>query len=507
MARQQTQPQPPARMRYARLDYQVRASADADNEAERRVTGTASTATRDSYRERIHPASLERAIPEFMRNPAMLWQHDPKQPIGMWENVRRDGEAIVADGWVMPEEDKDDLADFAWKRIKRGVVRGLSIGFNADYYKDGAKDKDGVFWWGKPDGTGDLELKEISIVTLPANPDAVDLTVLRFDTSRPWEAMTQQCRAWGNLSAADIERALMLALGGSSDEVTLWVRELYEDYAIVSDWREEKTYRVEFAVVDGDVVVGERTEVSQLWVPVAVQQAASPQQSRKTIPSNLPLADEGLAWDGDAAETRVREWAGGDWAKYRKAFLWYDAEDAENYGAYKLPVGDIVDDELHAVWRGVAAAAAAMAGARGGVDIPDEDRTAVIATLKAYYKAFDKPWPENLSAETQQYKDVRWQADEPAIFEEQTLLRDVHTILTVKGRVEAVLSLSRHWAKSGRDLPAAALDGISNTYNAIGEMVDELCNQRLNAGTAQTVEDLLRGAFAEAYLGKEQREH
>ncbi len=497
MARQQTQPQPPARMRYARLDYQVRASADADNEAERRVTGTASTATRDSYRERIHPASLERAIPEFMRNPAMLWQHDPKQPIGMWEDVRRDGEAIVADGWVMPEEDKDDLADFAWKRIKRGVVRGLSIGFNADYSKDGAKDKDGTFWWGKPDGTGDLELKEISIVTLPANPDAVDLTVMRsmgFDVSAPWDTSTLVFPAWGSISAEQIERAIL----ADSQEPTVWVTELYEAYAILRNWTDETTWRVEYATEEGAVVVGARTQVSQIWVPV---------QNREAIQSNLPLADEGLAWDGDAAEARVREWAGDDWGKYRKAFLWYDAENAESASAYKLPVGDVIDGGLKAIWAGVVAATQAMAGARGGVDIPDEDRSAVIETLQAYYKAFDKPWPENLSAETQQYKDVRWQADEPAIFEEQTLLRDLHTILMVKGRVEAVRSLSRHWAKSGRALPATVLDGISSTYEVLGEMVDELCNQRLNAGTAQTVEDLLRGAFAEAYLGKEQRDN
>jgi HK97 family phage prohead protease len=481
------------------LRYSVRAEDSAEG---RPVIGTASSDALDSYRERIHVASLERAIPEFMANPVMLWQHDPDQPIGTWHEVGRENDAIVARGEIMPAEDEDQLADFVYKRVKRRVVKGLSIGFSADYQKDGAKDKDGTFWWGKPDGTGNLTLREISIVTLPANPDAVDLTVLRFDTSRPWEAMTQQCRAWGNLSAADIELALMRALGGSSDEVTFWVCELYEDYAIVRDWREEKSYRVAFAVVDGDVVVGERTEVAQIWVPVAVQQAASPQQSRKTIPSNLPLADEGLAWDGDAAETRVREWAGDDWAKYRKAFLWYDAEDAENYGAYKLPIGDIVDDELHAVWRGVAAAAAAMAGARGGVDIPDEDRTAVIATLKAYYKAFDKPWPENLSAETQQYKDVTWQADEPAIYEEQQVLLDVQTILSVRCKIDGVRSISRHWAKAGRALPAERLEELRATVSAIDEMADELCGPRSNEGTP-TAEAQLRQAIVRAYLGKE----
>ena len=43
---------------------------------------------------------------------------------------------------------------------------------------------------------------------------------------------------------------------------------------------------------------------------------------------DLPLAGRDHDWDGDAAEKRVREWAGaqdGPNAKYRDAHVWYDA--------------------------------------------------------------------------------------------------------------------------------------------------------------------------------------
>ncbi|MEM4462312.1 MAG: hypothetical protein QW695_05535 [Candidatus Bathyarchaeia archaeon] len=116
-----------------------------------------------------------------------------------------------------------------------------------------------------------------------------------------------------------------------------------------------------------------------------------------------PLADMDREWDADAAEMRIRKWASSDgsgdkdkidWSKYRRAFAWYDHENPENFGSYKLPHHDVVDGRLVTVWRGVVAAMAALMGARGGVDIPDEDRRAVYNHLRAHYEDFDREPPE-----------------------------------------------------------------------------------------------------------------
>jgi len=112
-----------------------------------------------------------------------------------------------------------------------------------------------------------------------------------------------------------------------------------------------------------------------------------------------PKAPEDRAWDADAAEQRIRRWAGGpdkeniDWAKYRRAFAWYDASDPENFGSYKLPHHDVIDGRLHVVWRGVAAAMQVLLGARGGVDIPEEDRRAVYNHLARHYRQFGREPP------------------------------------------------------------------------------------------------------------------
>jgi len=110
---------------------------------------------------------------------------------------------------------------------------------------------------------------------------------------------------------------------------------------------------------------------------------------------NLPIVEK--AWDAGAAKKRVAAWAGGDdmdWSKYAKAFLWFDSADRKKIGSYKLPYADVIDGSLKAVSRGIFAAAAAIQGARGGVDIPEGDIARIRAHLARYYKKMDKevPW-------------------------------------------------------------------------------------------------------------------
>ncbi|AEE47782.1 hypothetical protein [Cellulomonas fimi] len=115
---------------------------------------------------------------------------------------------------------------------------------------------------------------------------------------------------------------------------------------------------------------------------------------------DLPLADRDRAWDGDAAEKRVRAWAKAQDEpneKYRDAHVWYDADAKENFTSYKLLIADVVDGRLRAVPRAVFAAAAVMQGSRGGVDLPDKDRDRVKSHLAKYYAKLDDtpPWSDD----------------------------------------------------------------------------------------------------------------
>ena len=113
---------------------------------------------------------------------------------------------------------------------------------------------------------------------------------------------------------------------------------------------------------------------------------------------DLPLADRDRAWDGDAAESRVRRWADaedGPNERYRDAHVWYDAEKKDNFTAYKLLIADVVDGKLTAVPRGIMAAGNVMQGSRGGIDLPQDDIQRVKNHLAKYYDKMDDQAPWN----------------------------------------------------------------------------------------------------------------
>jgi hypothetical protein len=120
---------------------------------------------------------------------------------------------------------------------------------------------------------------------------------------------------------------------------------------------------------------------------------------------NLPLADRKRRWNGAAANKRVRKWAGAEEkpnARYRKAFVWYDASAPNKFGSYKLQIADIVDGRLRAVPRGIFAAAVVIEGGRGagrgrgrsGVALPRKDIPRVKSHLARYYRKMREtpPW-------------------------------------------------------------------------------------------------------------------
>jgi len=114
--------------------------------------------------------------------------------------------------------------------------------------------------------------------------------------------------------------------------------------------------------------------------------------------TDLPLADREKAWDAAPTEKRVRAWAGGEdnmnWNKYRQAFFWYDSEDPDLFGSYKLGYADIINNRLTAIPRGIFAVAGVLMGARGGVAIPEADILKVKSHVEKYYAKMSKEFED-----------------------------------------------------------------------------------------------------------------
>jgi hypothetical protein len=120
----------------------------------------------------------------------------------------------------------------------------------------------------------------------------------------------------------------------------------------------------------------------------------------------LPVhAKRDAEWDGDAAASRVLDWATGDDGTVDadalgRAFLYRDPDaDPATLTAYKLGFADVFDTgdgpRLEIVASGVYAVAGALSGARGGVDIPENEQEQIREHVDDLYEslatAFDDP--------------------------------------------------------------------------------------------------------------------
>lgn len=86
----------------------------------------------------------------------MLFQHDPKEPVGVWDRIVEDGFGLWVEGRLVPEVPR---ADALRRLIARGAVDGLSIGFRTVRATREPKSGHRRLW--------QIDLWEISIVTFP----------------------------------------------------------------------------------------------------------------------------------------------------------------------------------------------------------------------------------------------------------------------------------------------------------------------------------------------------
>ncbi|MCB1522114.1 MAG: HK97 family phage prohead protease [Hyphomicrobiaceae bacterium] len=91
----------------------------------------------------------------------MLFQHDPAQPIGVWDAIEEDAKGLFVRGRLTPDVAR---AREVLALMRAGAIDGLSIGFRALKARRDAKS--GIRRIEK------VDLWEISVVTFPMLPDA-----------------------------------------------------------------------------------------------------------------------------------------------------------------------------------------------------------------------------------------------------------------------------------------------------------------------------------------------
>jgi len=149
----------------------------------RKIKGFANTATIDRGKDLVLPDAFKSSIDKYMENPVMFYNHDWAVPVGTITDFK-----ISDDGLFVEAEVASDFAeaDKVWKLVDQGLVRSFSIGFRpvkSDY--DPETDVTVI---------KDMELLEVSIVTIPMNADS---TFTTMDGS--WKSIMFQPETGGDL--------------------------------------------------------------------------------------------------------------------------------------------------------------------------------------------------------------------------------------------------------------------------------------------------------------------
>lgn len=127
-----------------------------------KIAGYANTADKDRTGDVVIPQAWAKGVENFRRNPILLYQHDHSKPIGKIHNITVDKKGIFVEASVSEAAEKQHGVKTL---IQDGVLKSFSVGFRI---KDADFDKRTDTFLIK-----DLELLEISVVSVPANQNSL----------------------------------------------------------------------------------------------------------------------------------------------------------------------------------------------------------------------------------------------------------------------------------------------------------------------------------------------
>lgn len=133
----------------------------------------------------------------------MLYQHDAKQPIGVYDEIVEDDRGLRVKGRLALGTQRGREV---FELMKMGAIDGLSIGYKVDAKGYSYDDR------GKRRMLKEVDLMEISAVTFPMNPRARVQAVKSDRTVREWEEILRDAgdlsRQEAKVAAAAVAKSL-----------------------------------------------------------------------------------------------------------------------------------------------------------------------------------------------------------------------------------------------------------------------------------------------------------
>jgi len=136
-----------------------------------KIAGYANTTAKDRAGDIVTAEAWAKGVENYRRNPVLLYQHKHDCPIGRVDNIRVDKKGIYVEGAVSEAAEKNHGVQTL---IKDGALKSFSVGFRV---KDGKynREDDSML-------ITDVELLEISVVSVPCNQDSLFSIRKSFDS-------------------------------------------------------------------------------------------------------------------------------------------------------------------------------------------------------------------------------------------------------------------------------------------------------------------------------------
>ncbi len=125
----------------------------------------------DSYNDIVKKGAFTKTLNE-RKNVKMLWQHDSREPIGVFTKVYEDDIGLVVEGKISLDVQRGKEA---YALLKMDAIEGLSIGYSTIVSEYDSKTDIREL--------KELKLYEVSIVTFPANEKSTIDTVKSMDNT------------------------------------------------------------------------------------------------------------------------------------------------------------------------------------------------------------------------------------------------------------------------------------------------------------------------------------
>ena len=250
----------------------VKEITDGENKAYE-IEWYASTKDKDRMNDIVEPTAFENTLKQYMTNPIVLLQHDMDKPI--WNVI----EASIDDKGLFIKAKITEDTDGVFSKLKNWVLRTFSIWYRVKDFET-MENEDAEWNYVFTNVIKELELFEISLVSVPANPFAL---VKSFD------------------SCFKAEEEIETAEEPKEEEV---VEEKEEDLPEESEeWKEEETEENNEEETNSDDGITDNEEKKECSTDEEI--AETVEEEKKEI--GVAVEWEVVEWEEETVEETVEE--------------------------------------------------------------------------------------------------------------------------------------------------------------------------------------------------------